>query len=292
MLQANHAPPGLPCHVEPIFAAEEDDDDDVVRDNNPFAGLREQQLQQQQRRDVVAAPRLDNRRWDTGFKLDLPEFHGSLQPEELLDWISSVEEILAFKQVPDDMCVPLVATHFKGHASAWWQQVKEQRVRAGKSRITSWEKLKRKLREAFLPYNYSRTLYTRLQNLRQGNKSFDDYATDFFALLRRNTLNETEEQVISRFIGGLRVQIQNSLLQINPASVSEAHQRALLLEQQSRGMSSSWNSTAAKSRFGVTVEPSLSRTTDQMKSLEAGDSAIPQRQGRTPTFKCFGCGGT
>lgn len=173
VLKEQRPEPVIPRREEQVF--EEDEDDEFV-DHNPFAGLRKKRAPP--RRHVeLPAPRHDNHRWESGFKLDLPEFHGSLKPEELLDWISSVEELLVFKQVPDDMCVPLVATRFKGIASAWWQQVKEQRERAGKPRIISWEKLKRLLRKSFLPYNYTRTMYTRLQNLRQGNKSVDDYAT-------------------------------------------------------------------------------------------------------------------
>lgn len=74
------------------------------------------------------APRAEYRKWDTGFKMDLPEFHDGLQPKELLDWISCTDEVLAFKQVPDDMCVSLVPTRFKRRASAWWQLLKEQAI--------------------------------------------------------------------------------------------------------------------------------------------------------------------
>lgn len=103
--------------VDPIFEVEDENVD--IEDNNQFAGLREN-LGQQQQWEVVVAPRGDFRRWDMGFKVDLPEFHAGCQPEELLDWISATEEALAFKQVSDDMCVALVATSFKGRASTWW----------------------------------------------------------------------------------------------------------------------------------------------------------------------------
>ncbi|PKI79487.1 hypothetical protein CRG98_000118 [Punica granatum] len=36
------------------------------------------------------------------------EFHSSLKPEEFLDWLATVEEILEFKGVPEDKRVPLV----------------------------------------------------------------------------------------------------------------------------------------------------------------------------------------
>ena len=66
---------------------------------------------------------------ESGFKLDIPEFKGCLQPEEFLDWVAAVEEILEFKKVPQDKRVSLMATKFKGRAAAWWQQLKQSRIR-------------------------------------------------------------------------------------------------------------------------------------------------------------------
>jgi hypothetical protein len=71
-------------------------------------------------------------RWESGFKLDIPEFNGGLQPEEFLDWIAAVEEFLEFKGVPEDRQVSLVATKFRGRAILWWQQLKQSRTRLGK----------------------------------------------------------------------------------------------------------------------------------------------------------------
>ena len=44
----------------------------------------------------------DRRRWETRMRTKIPEFHGSLQPEEFLDWLATVEEILDFKGVPEN----------------------------------------------------------------------------------------------------------------------------------------------------------------------------------------------
>ena len=41
-------------------------------------------------------------RWEFGFKLDIPEFNGGLQPKEFLDWVAVVGKILDFKGVPKD----------------------------------------------------------------------------------------------------------------------------------------------------------------------------------------------
>ena len=50
--------------------------------------------------------------------------------------------------------------------------------------------------------------------------------------MARNDLTETEEQQVSRYIGGLRSQFQDQLNLLDPYSISEAHQQALQLEKQ------------------------------------------------------------
>ena len=87
-----------------------------------------------------------NNRWEQGFKVDIPEFHGGLKGDDLVDWLISVEEILEFKQVPATRRVSLVAMRFRGHAATWWKQLKTTRSRTGKAPIQSWEKLTKHLR--------------------------------------------------------------------------------------------------------------------------------------------------
>ncbi|EEF36882.1 conserved hypothetical protein [Ricinus communis] len=74
----------------------------------------------------------NNRHWESGMRTEIPEFHGSLQAEEFLDWLPTVEEILDFKGVREDKRVPLIATRLRGRAIAWWQQ----------SKLSGWEKIK------------------------------------------------------------------------------------------------------------------------------------------------------
>lgn len=99
-------------------------------------------LQNQPQDLAIARP--PDTRWEASFRLDIPEFHGGIRGDLLLDWIVSVEEILEFKRVPEDRRVPLVATKFRGHAASWWQQTKSTRSRNGKNAIQSWDKLKKK----------------------------------------------------------------------------------------------------------------------------------------------------
>ena len=91
----------------PPNAEEESSDEE-----NPFAPF-----QPQHRRAGFD----ETRRWESGLKIDILEFHGGLQPEEFFDWVNAVEEVLEFKQVPEDRRVSLIATRLRGRAGAWWQ---------------------------------------------------------------------------------------------------------------------------------------------------------------------------
>ncbi|KAG5536282.1 hypothetical protein RHGRI_023906 [Rhododendron griersonianum] len=96
-----------------------------------------------------------SRQWVSNFKFDIPEFTGCMQPQEFLDWVVAVEETLEFKEVPLGKQVPLVATKFRGLAAAWWQYLKQTRVRQGKEKIRSWKKLKKHMCSVFLPRNFT-----------------------------------------------------------------------------------------------------------------------------------------
>jgi hypothetical protein len=87
------------------------------------------------------------------------------------------------------------------------------------------------MRLGFLPYNYTQTMYQQLQNLSQGSKTVDKYTEEFYKYLTWVDLGETDDQLVSRYIGGLRQNIQDSLNLFDPDNVSAAHQRALLLEK-------------------------------------------------------------
>ncbi|GFS29833.1 hypothetical protein Acr_00g0008720 [Actinidia rufa] len=118
----------------------------------------------------------------------------------------------------------------------------------GKRKIESWDKLKKHLCEAFLPYNYARVMYQRFQNLRQDARMVDEYTTKFYQLMARNDLGETDDQLVSRYIGGLQTQYQDTLNMFDLYFVSDAYQKALQLERQMKRHSSvlPWNGSSSR----------------------------------------------
>ena len=57
-------------------------------------------------------------------KVDIPEFEGKMQPNEFIDWLTTVERIFDFKDVPENCKVKIVAIKLGKHASIWWEHLK------------------------------------------------------------------------------------------------------------------------------------------------------------------------
>lgn len=145
----------------PLFNNDGSEDEGSVH-TNPFARRSRHGVERRHDRhhheDVERAHPPDQR-WESSFKVEIPEFHGRARGEALLDWITTVDELLELKQVPEQKWLSLVAMKFRGHAASWWKQVKLTRHRTGKPPIMAWEKLQKHLKATFLPHNYAMTVY-------------------------------------------------------------------------------------------------------------------------------------
>ncbi|XP_076895085.1 uncharacterized protein LOC143547575 [Bidens hawaiensis] len=232
-----------------------------------------------------------NPRWDAGIRTDIPEFNGtSLDPEGFIDWLVIVEEVIEFRDVPENKRACLIATRLRGRASAWWKHLKMTRNRLGKSRIVTWAKMRKCLRDAFLPHNFQRLMYQRLQNLKQGSGSIEEYTTEFYHLVARNDIQETDEQLVARYIKGLRVQIMDSVNAFDLLTIAEAYQRALAFEKQNRRVGGSYSPApsgrnSGPGSGGPHVVPSQQRS-------GANNTGSTSKGASSSGVKCFICGET
>lgn len=121
-------------------------------------------------------------------KIDLPELHGLLQPGEFLECLTSIEKFFDYKVTPKNLLVKLVATWIHGYASAWWDKVQEMRLRKGKPKISSWENMKYRLKDKFLPVYFAQMAYSQFNNLRHESKSVIDYTKEFYQLMAHDIL--------------------------------------------------------------------------------------------------------
>ena len=49
--------------------------------------------------------------------MELPEFHGSLNPNEFIGWLNALERVFDYYEVSDEKKVKLVSIRLKGQAS-------------------------------------------------------------------------------------------------------------------------------------------------------------------------------
>jgi cysteinyl-tRNA synthetase len=63
--------------------------------------------------------------------------------------------------------------------------------------------MKRETRARFVPKHYKRELFDKLQNLKQGSKSVEEYYKEMEQAMIRAHVHEDEEQSMARFLSGL-----------------------------------------------------------------------------------------
>ena len=71
------------------------------------------------------------------------------------------------------------------------------------------EEMKRVMRKRFVPTYYYRELYNKLQSLRQGNRSVEEYYKGMEVAMARANIEEDREATMARFLAGLNWEIQN-----------------------------------------------------------------------------------
>ena len=66
--------------------------------------------------------------------------------EDFPYWISEVDQVFTRYNIDEQEKFKVVIKKFRGHALEWWEKYKYKRKKRGKSKITTWVKLRVKLR--------------------------------------------------------------------------------------------------------------------------------------------------
>jgi hypothetical protein len=68
-------------------------------------------------------------------KMDIPAYEGSLDAEELLDWIRALDTYFDYEDIEEDKKVRHAVTKLKGHATLWWDELQEIDVPKANKRL-------------------------------------------------------------------------------------------------------------------------------------------------------------
>ena len=175
-------------------------------------------------------------------KMQMPQFAGKASVDDYLNWESKVEGLFECYEINDNTRVQLVAVEFTGYVSLWWKNIIDTRRRDGEVEIRTWQEMKRILRKRFVPDHYKHELYMRLQTLRQGDKTVDEYIQEFEMLMIRSGAIEPPERTMARFVLGLKYEIACIVELQQYDTLESAMQLALKVERQRH--SNSYRTTA------------------------------------------------
>ncbi|KAH0661533.1 hypothetical protein KY284_026464 [Solanum tuberosum] len=142
-------------------------------------------------------------------KMKMPSFKGTRDPDLYLDWERRVEAIFDCHNYSEGKKVKLVVVEFSDYAASWWKKLVRDRLQEELPPIATWAEMKRVMRKRFIPSYFQRDLQSRLQHLKQGSMSVDEYFKSMdMAMIQANCMEE-EEATIARFLNGLNTEIAN-----------------------------------------------------------------------------------
>lgn len=97
-------------------------------------------------------------------------------------------------------------------AKIWWNGVEGDIRRLGQPPIVTWQEMKAKLKEKYLPPNYHGKICEQLVNLKQNSMTVVEYMQKFDELKTRSQIVEDPGYTFARFKSGLRSDIRKELL--------------------------------------------------------------------------------
>ncbi|KAF7802554.1 Transposon Ty3-G Gag-Pol polyprotein [Senna tora] len=180
---------------------------------------------EQQERNVVDR--------NTGsIKLSIPPFQGKSDADVYIRWERKVELVFDCHNYSEEKKVKLAAVAFTDYAIVWWDQLIVSRRRNFERPIDNWEDMKSVLRRRFVPSHYYRDLHLKLQNLKQGSKSVEEYYKEMeIAMIRANVV-EDREATMAHFICGLNKEIANVVELQHYVEIEDLVHMAMKVERQ------------------------------------------------------------
>ena len=135
-------------------------------------------------------------------------------------------------EFPEATRVRAATSEFTDFASVWWI---EHGKKNPNNMPQTWDALKRVMRVRFVPSYYARDLLHKLQQLRQGTKSVEEYYQELQMGMLHCQIEEGEEPAIARFVGGLNREIQDIVEYKDYNSITKCFHIACKAEREVHG---------------------------------------------------------
>ncbi|XP_049405065.1 uncharacterized protein LOC125868469 [Solanum stenotomum] len=232
-------------------------------------------------------------------KMKMPSFKGTRDPDLYLDWERRVEAIFDCHNYSEGKKVKLAVVEFSDYAASWWKKLARDRLQEELPPIATWAEMKRVMRKRFIPSYFQRDLQSRLQRLKQGSMSVDEYFKSMdMAMIQANCMEE-EEATIARFLNGLNTEIANVVEIQQYVTLDELVDLSVKVEKQieKKQQNNSWRSrpnTISKKPWSTQEGKAPSKPQDDRgkgKVEEGGKTFNPKSSKPSSSIQCHKCHG-
>ena len=135
--------------------------------------------------------------------------------------------------------VKLVVIEFSDYAIVWWDHLVLNKRQNREPTVETLEEMKRVMWKRFVLTYYNWELYNKLQNLRQGNRSVEEYYKEMEVAMARVNIEEDREATMARFLAGLNQEIQNVVELQHYVELEDMMHMAIKIENQVKRRGSS-----------------------------------------------------
>ncbi|KAK1561443.1 hypothetical protein QYE76_048240, partial [Lolium multiflorum] len=235
-------------------------------------------------------------------KFNMPKFKGEDDAEAYLSWALKVDKIFRIHNYSGAKKVAMASLEFEDYANTWWEQVVTLREEKGDPPIDTWEDMKEEMEARFVPKHYKTDLFNKLQKLKQGTKTVEEFFKEMELTMMRANIQESENQTIARFFNGLNYPIKRVVeFQQYSNMVELVHQASKAERQVNEDIKYSKSKQYFASKFATStpttsVKPTASSTPSKQPSIQ---SRMKQTVSSTASSKastgpsnvtCFKCG--
>ncbi|KAK1686980.1 hypothetical protein QYE76_047828 [Lolium multiflorum] len=210
-------------------------------------------------------------------KFTMPKFKGEEDAEAYLSWALKVDKIFRIHNYSGAKKVAMASLEFEDYANTWWEQVLTLREEKGEPPIDTWEEMKKEMHARFVPTHYMTDLFNKLQKLKQGTKTVEEFYKEMELTMMRANIQESEEQTIARFFNGLTYPIKR-IVEFQPYSnmVELVHQASKAERQVIEDIKYSKAKTYFSSKLATSTPPTTS--TPHATSAKADASSTPSKK--------------
>ena len=273
--------------------------------NNNYQHDPEEEQRRRRREDE------DRHRRAHGLKLNIPHFAGDTDAGIYQDWEAKADQVFRYCRYTEIEKVELATIHFTDFALTWWRETRDDREYHNELAVATWAELKVLMRARFIPIDYEQQLLLKVERLRQGPRSPDEFYKELRTLLQRSSSRYNDVYILAKFLSGLNSDVSEIVEQWRHTNLIDAlhhanHAYERIQSKKSAGSTRRmWGSQEANTELSRgtrgTQQPSAPLSPNPSVPSGFKSAAPPSSSQPTPppprpepikgtsTIKCFKC---